>query len=133
MTAIFGYFLCLLAIMPAYSMDAFFRLIGKSTRQHDILDLFRFTVQTLANVTSPFKIGLMLAVATSVFLAGGVRPARIAALLVVGLAGLLGSAQMFLLGRSAGMGAAILLVPSTISTFASFWWASRHALINAPF
>jgi hypothetical protein len=75
-TAIFGYFLCLLMIVPVFSPHVFGRLIGQSTRPHDLLGLFRFAVQTMVNVTSPVKIALMLAVVTSVFLARGVRLSR---------------------------------------------------------
>jgi hypothetical protein len=112
-------------------MEAFFRVIGRGPRQHDFLELYRVSFQALIGVTSPFKAGMMLAVLAAVFLARSTHPSRLAGLLTVGVAGVVSSAQVLLLGRLAGMGMAFLIVPSTLSTFVSLWYASRQMLTGS--
>ena len=61
MPPLIGYFLCLVVLTPALSLDVFFCLFSKMPRQHDVLALFAALLQLLATVTSPVRIGLTLA------------------------------------------------------------------------
>jgi hypothetical protein len=125
MSAICGYFLCVLALTPALSLAVFFGVLGKSTRQHDLLELVRFAVQMAAGVTSPFKLGLMLAILLGVFIAGAPRPARGAVLFAVGAAGLMSVMQFVLIASPTGIGASVFLFPCTAATFVSLSGAWR--------
>ena len=119
MSSIFGYLLCVLALTPALSLAVFFGVIGKSTRQHDLLELFRSAMQMAAGVTSPFKLGMILAVLLGVFIAGSPRPTRGAALFAAGAAGLMGVMQAILIASPNGFGAAFTLFPWTAVTLTS--------------
>jgi hypothetical protein len=57
-----GYFLCLAVLTPALSLDVFFRLLGKTSRQHEVLGVFSTLLQLFATVTSPFRIAFTLGV-----------------------------------------------------------------------
>jgi hypothetical protein len=117
MTAISGYFLCVLALTPALSLGVFFGVIGRSERQHDLLELFRFAVQMAAGITSPFKLGMLMAIMIGVFLAGAQRSARLGVLLfVVGTAGLTTVMQVVLVAPTSGFDALAALLPSAAVT-----------------
>jgi hypothetical protein len=62
MPSVFGYFLCLVVLTPALSLDVFLTLLGKTPRQHDFLAVFSTLLQLLATVTSPVKIGITLGI-----------------------------------------------------------------------
>jgi hypothetical protein len=57
-----GYFLCLAVLTPALSLDVFFSLLGKTSRQNELLSAFSTLLQLFATVTSPFRIAFTLAV-----------------------------------------------------------------------
>jgi hypothetical protein len=125
MSAILGYFLCVLALTPALSLEVFFGVIGRSTRQHDLLELFRFAVQMAVGVTSPFKLAMVLAVITGVFIAGSSRPARGAILFAIAAAVLLAVMHLSFMFPSLGFRAAVAFVPSIAATFVSLSGATR--------
>lgn len=125
MSAIVGYFLCVLALTPALSLGVFFGVIGKSSRQHDLLELFRFAVQMAAGVTSPFKLAMLLAVIVGVFIAGSPCPTRGAILSAIGAAAVVTLLQFSLTLPVIGPGAAVLFVPSIAATCVTLSGATR--------
>ena len=62
MPPMLGYFLCLAVLTPALSLDVFFSLLGKTSRQYELLSAFSTLLQLFATVTSPFRIAFTLAV-----------------------------------------------------------------------
>ena len=122
MTPLFGYFACLAMLTPALSLDVFFGLLGKTSRQHDILALIRTIVQLLSTVTSPFRIALTVAVLVCAHTVESDRPKRVIAWVVLCAGSLL---HLMTISRDAGANAALILVPSTLVTLASFSWSSR--------
>ena len=125
MTVIIGYFLCLAVIMPAFSLDVFFALLGATTRQHDLLALFRATSQMLATVTSPVKIGLTIIILFGTFAVDSARSTRGMALIVASVVGLVSMLQVFILSRAVGAGAAIIILPSAAASLVTFSWGTR--------
>ena len=61
MPHVLSYFLCLVVLTPALSLDVFLGLLNKTPRQHDVLAMLSTLLQLLATVTSPVKVALTLA------------------------------------------------------------------------
>ena len=80
-----GYFLCLAVLTPALSLDVFFSLLGKTSRQHEVLSLFSTLLQLFATVTSPFRIAFTLAVLLFVLCVESVLMQRILTLAMAGV------------------------------------------------
>jgi drug/metabolite transporter (DMT)-like permease len=124
MAPLLGYFLCLFALVPALSLEVFFGLLGKTTRQHEVLSILRMLLQLLTSVTSPVKIAL----ATTVLLFGLAAEScwgrRIITVLVVGAAGFSSTLQMFSLGR-AGLGVAAAMMFTSTASLVSISWGTR--------
>ena len=122
MHALLGYFLCLVVLTPAFSVDVFFALVGATSRLHDLLGMVRAVSRMLQSVTSPFKIALTLAVLIAVFASDFPRTTRGFILLVTGIAGMAGMLQTWHTSAAAGteMGLTMgLWVAGTLLTFAS--------------
>ena len=124
MHAVLGYLLCLVALLPAFSLNVFFWLIGRTTRQHDFLGLFRSTLQMMVTVSSPYKIALTVFALLLAFASESPRSTRAVALLLISVVGVVGSLQMLYSGRG-GTGAAIVMWPSTFATLAGVSWGAR--------
>jgi hypothetical protein len=75
MTAVLAFVCSALSLAPSLSFALFFNAIGRSTRQHDLLELFRFALQTAAGVTSPIKLGLIFAILIAACIEMSARPA----------------------------------------------------------
>ena len=120
-----GYFLCLFAILPAFSLDVFFWFLGKTTRQHDVLGLFRSTLQMLVTVSSPFKIALTMAVLLLAFASDSPRPTRGIGLLIVSLLGLACSLHLLFFRGGVGSGGVVMMLPPTAATLLGLSWGSR--------
>jgi hypothetical protein len=125
MNALLGYFLCLAALLPALSLDVFFGVLGKTSRQHDVLVVIRTVVQLLATVTSPFRITLTLAVMLCAFIAESEGSRRGVGFFVLGVAGLGCMLHVVPMDHVAGFGAAIALLPATLASFAGCSCGSR--------
>ena len=122
MHALLGYFLCLVVLTPAFSVDVFFALIGATSRLHDLLGMVRAISRMLQSVTSPFKIALTVAVLIAVFASDFPRTTRGFILLVAGIAGIAGLLQTWHTSAAVGaeMGLTIgLWLAGTLLTFAS--------------
>ena len=117
MNALLGYFLCLAALLPALSLDVFFGVIGKTSRQHDVLVVIRTAVQLLATVTSPFRITLTLAVMLCAYLVESEGSRRGIGFLVLGVAGLGCMLHVMPMGHVAGFGATLALLPAAQASF----------------
>src|SRR5215217_9787700 len=76
MTTVIGYSFCLAVLMPAFSTDVFFALLGATTRLHDLLAILRATSRMMITVSSPFKIGLTVLVLMAAFAADSGRTTR---------------------------------------------------------
>ena len=124
MHAMLGYLLCLFAIPPALSLEIFCWFLGRTTRQHDVLGLFRSMLQTLATVSSPSKLGLTMLVLLFAFAAEAPRSTRGIGLLIVSLIGLGCSLHLLLFTRGGG-GGAVMMLPSTAATLLSVALGSR--------
>ena len=85
MPPMLGYFLCLAVLTPALSLDVFFRLLGKTSRQHEVLGVFSTLLQLFATVTSPFRIAFTLAVFLFALFIESVWLQRTLALVIAGV------------------------------------------------
>ena len=104
MHALLGYFLCLVVLTPAFSVDVFFALIGATTRLHDLLAIVRAVSRMLQSVTSPFKIALTVAVLLAVFASDFPRTTRGFILLIASGAGIAGMLHIWHAFAAAGTG-----------------------------
>jgi hypothetical protein len=125
MHSVFGYLLGLVAVLPAFSSGTFFWLLGRTTRQHDWLAIYRATVQMMANVASPVKLALTMAVLLLAFASDSPRPTRGMGLLAASIAGLVIILQIAFVARSAGIGVPLITLPSTAATLVGFSWGFR--------
>ena len=122
MHALLGYFLCLVVLTPAFSVDVFFALIGATTRLHDLLAIVRAVSRMLQSVTSPFKIALTVAVLLAVFASDFPRTTRGFILLAASAAGIGGMLHIWhaFAAAGAGMGLTIgLWVAGSLLMFVS--------------
>lgn len=77
MSLIFGYVRLFRALAPALSLAVSIWVVARLARRHELLEVVRVVVQTLATVTSPVRIALTLAVLLAVFAARRLRSASL--------------------------------------------------------
>lgn len=130
MHVLLGYFLCLVVLTPALSIDVCFALIGATSRQHDLLAMVRTLSRMLLSVTSPFKIALTLLVLAGVFASGFARSTRGFGLLVASGLGAASLLQTLVLSPIAGLGSLVVLLVGTTVTLTGFSGGLR--LIAVP-
>ena len=124
MAPFLGYLLFLAILMPALSLEVFFGLIGRTTRQYEVLTIFRAIQQMLTTVTSPVKIGLATAVLLFAYAAESCWAKRVVALIVFGFAGFFSLLQVLEVSRVAEFGAAAIMMGSSAVSLVSVSWAS---------
>ena len=112
MSSLLGYFVCLVALAPALSLDVFFGLLGKTTRQYEVLTIYRAILQMLTTVTSPAKIAVATAVLLFGYAAESRSGRRVINLAVVTAAGFSSTLQLLAVSRSAGLGVVVLMIGS---------------------
>lgn len=120
MHILLGYFLCLVVVTPALSVDVFFALIGATSRQHDLLAMIRTLSRMLLSVTSPFKIALMLLVLAGMFASDLARSTRGAALLLAGGLGAASLLQSLAFSPQVSLGSLMMLLIGASATLVSF-------------
>jgi hypothetical protein len=125
MSPLLGYFLCLAVLMPALSLEVFFRLVGRTTRLPEVFAFFRTILQLLVSVTSPVKIALATAVLLFAYAFESCWAKRVIAMMVFGLAGFFSLLQILAVSRAAGIGAAAVMICSSAASLVSVSWASR--------
>jgi hypothetical protein len=131
MDPLIGYSLCLLALMPALSLEVFFGLLGRTSHQHEALAIVRTILQLLTSVSSPAKIGLATGVLLLAYAAESGSARRILTLVVVSAAGFSSTLQLLSLGHGEGIGAAALVLCSSLASALSASDDTR-ALAVAP-
>lgn len=130
MPVLLGYFLCLVVVTPALSVDVFFALIGTTSRQHDLLAMVRSLSRMLLSVTSPFKIALTLLVLVGAFASDFARSTRGTGLLLASALGVASLLQTFTVSPGAGLGSMVILLTGMTATLAGFSGGLR--LIAVP-
>ena len=125
MPSLLGYFLCLVALVPALSPDVFFGLIGKTTRQYEVLTIYRAILQMLTTVTSPVKIALATAVLLFGYAVESRSGRRVINLAVVTAAGFSSTLQLLTVSRSAGLGVAAVMIGSSAASLFGVSWGTR--------
>lgn len=119
MPALFGIFSYAFGFLPAVTLALFVWLISRSTRQDELVEMFRFSLQAFVGVTSPVKMGAIVMVLMTLLVAGWLRPARWMVVLVAGAVGLT------LLGHLATIANVHLLFPVSIESASGMDWACR--------
>ena len=125
MPSLLGYFLCLVALVPTLSLEVFFGLLGKTTRQYEVLTIYRAILQMLTTVTSPVKIALATAVLLFGYAAESRSGRRVINLAVVTAAGFSSTLQLLTVSRSAGLGVAVVMIGSSAASLFGVSWGTR--------
>jgi hypothetical protein len=125
MSPLFGYFVCLVVLLPALSLEVLFRLIGKTTYLPEVFPIYRTILQMLATVTSPVRIALATAVLLFAYAAESCWAKRVVGVMAFGLAGFLCFMQIVALSHASGSGVSVVMMCSSVASLLSFSWSSN--------